>query len=307
MDYKVKSPIAMIVFNRYEKALQVFEKIRIVQPSKLFVIADGPRKNNPADIEKCKKVRSIFDEIDWPCELIRFYSDINLGCSKRPFTGISSVFENEEEAIILEDDCLPDISFFEFCDTLLEKYKYDHRIMLISGTNINTTWYRGENSYHFSKLGGIHGWASWKRSWEKMDIEIKQWDDVIVKKLLEEKLSKRLFFFRAKVYDSLCNNSSNVTAWDYQFGFSRLINNGLAIVPCINLIKNIGFDDESTHTNDSNSKAANLMTHTMSFPLKHPQYLMEDYLYDEVFEKVLYPLNIKFLIKVLFKKIIKKI
>lgn len=303
MDYKVKTPIVMIVFNRYEKALQVFKKVSIVKPSKLYIVADGPREGSQADLEKCKKVRSIFDEIDWPCDVIQIYSSINLGCSKRPHTGISLVFEKEEEAIILEDDCVPDVSFFKFCDTLLTKYKHDQRVMLISGTNYNTTWYRGENSYHFAKLGGTHGWASWRRSWEQMDIEIKVWDEAVVKELLKEKLSTKLFYFRSKVYDSLINNSSNVSAWDYQFGFARLINNGLAIVPSVNLIKNIGYGEDSTHTSDSNSKVANLVSHSIPFPLKHPGYIMEDSSYDKLFVNLHYPLNAKILIKALYNKL----
>lgn len=304
MNYKVKAPVAMIVFNRYEKTLQVFEKVRLAQPSKLYIFADGPREGNLMDIEKCNKVRGVFDRIDWPCKIILEYSENNLGCCHRPFSGISNVFQHEDVAIILEDDCVPDESFFKFCDELLDKYSNDDRIMLISGTNINTTWNRGEYSYHFSKLGGIHGWASWKRSWEKMDVDIKLWNDNTTKELLKEKLSSWFFFFRSKDYDAHVNNSNNVTTWDYQFGFSRLINNGLAIVPCSNLINNIGFDNESTHTHyTKKSKTTNLETIEMKFPLKHPPFVIEDFSYDLLFEKFLYPINIRSYIKYLLRRL----
>ena len=115
-EYQVESPVAMVVFNRYETAKQVFEQVRKVKPKKLFIIADGPREKVPQDIEKCKKVRSIFDNIDWDCEIHKNFSEVNLGCSKRPYTGFSWVFENVEEAIFLEDDCLPNISFFKYCE-----------------------------------------------------------------------------------------------------------------------------------------------------------------------------------------------
>ena len=239
-EYQVKSAVAMVVFNRYDTTIKVFEQIRKVKPKKLFVIADGPRKNVPQDVEKCKKVREIFDKIDWDCEVYKDYSDENLGCSKRPYTGFSWLFENVEEAIILEDDCLPNISFFKYCDELLEKYRYDERIMLISGTNQLKKWKKGNYSYHFSNFGGIWGWASWSRAWKYCDIDIKLWDDDVVKELLKEKLSNIQYITRKKIYDELCNNSNKSTAWDYQFGFARLIQSGLAISPSVNLITNIG-------------------------------------------------------------------
>ncbi len=280
----METAVVMIVFNRYEKALRVFERVRGIRPKKLYIIADGPRED--FEQEKCEKVREIFNRIDWDCTVSKNYSKTNLGCSTRLFTGISSVFENENQAIFLEDDCLPDISFFKYCDELLDRYKEDNRIMLISGTNILTSWDTGA-SYHFSRLGGIHGWASWKRAWNHMDMSISLWRSSETKRLLLKKLGAKQFYQRAKIYDKLL--SSDLNTWDFQFGFARLINNGLAIVPSQNLISNIGFGKDSTHTFKKNSKAASLPTFDMKFPMKHPDVIIEDIEYDNHFNKVLFP------------------
>lgn len=293
MEYEVKSPIIFIVFNRYDKALAVFKQISEVKPSKMYIVADGPRDNNFEDKEKCKKVRSIFESIDWQCDVVKLYSDVNLGCAIRVFSGISEVFSLEEKAIVLEDDCLPDLSFFKFCDELLDKYKEDERIMLISGTNVNQYWDNDEFSYHFSKLGGIHGWASWRRAWEKVDLDIKLWEYPRIKGLLKKQLTPKFYLNRSKIYDKLLNNSQNANTWDYQFGFARLINSGLSIVPSHNLIKNIGFGADSTHTKNENSKTAKLQTSQLRFPLKHPSFVIDDREYDEIFEKILYPTTVK--------------
>ena len=279
-EYQVESPIAMVVFNRYDTAIKVFEQVRKVRPKKLFVIADGPRPNVPEDVEKCKKVRAIFDNVDWDCEVYKNFSEENLGCSKRPYTGFSWVFENVEEAIILEDDCLPNITFFKYCDELLKKYKDDERIMLISGTNQLKTWKRENYSYHFSNFGGIWGWASWRRAWKYFDIEIKLWKDEATKRLLKDRLSKLQYFTRKRVYDELCNNSENTTAWDFQWGFARLIQSGLAISPSVNLITNIGNGADATHT-AKKSMVSELTSYSMEFPLVHPPYVMQDEEYDK--------------------------
>lgn len=284
-NYQVKTPVAFVVFNRYDTAKKVFEQIRKVKPKKLFIIADGPRKNVKEDIEKCKKVRSIFEKIDWECEVYKNFSEINLGCSKRPYTGFSWVFENVEEAIFLEDDCLPNISFFRYCDTLLERYRNDTRVMLISGTNQLKKWQRNDYSYHFSNFGGIWGWASWKRAWKYFDIDLKLWENDTIKEMVKYKLSYIQYLSRKKIYDELCNNSDNTTAWDYQWGFARLIQSGVAISPSVNMICNIGQGADATHTIKA-SPVSQLKTYEMRFPLKHPPYMIVDKEYDKKMYRV---------------------
>jgi hypothetical protein len=281
--YKTENAVAMIVFNRYENTLKVFEQVKKFKPRKLYVIADGPRSNNKEDIKKCLKVRSLFENIEWDCEIKKNFSNVNLGCSQRPFSGISWVFENEDQAIILEDDCVPNNSFFQYCDELLEKYKNDTRIMLISGTNILHKWQPTNQSYHFSKLGGIHGWASWRRAWKLMDINIELWNDPHIKALIKLNMHPKLYQTRKNIYDNLVNNSMNTSAWDYQFGFSRFINNGLSIVPKYNQISNIGYGIDSTHTSNSNAVSAKLPTYDLEFPMSHPKCILADANYDKLF------------------------
>jgi len=293
MTYKVKTPVALIVFNRYDNARQIFERVKTVKPAKLYVIADGPRSSHPGDIEKCKRVRSIYDQIDWDCEVFRNYSETNLGCSQRPFTGISWVLEQEERAIILEDDCLPDPTFFRFCDEMLERYKDDDRVMQVAGSNTNVTWKRGEYSYHFAKFSLIHGWATWRRAWAKMDINISNWNDPVVKQVLKDRFEPWYYYAISHIYDRLVDNSQNTSAWDYQWGFARRLNNGLSVVPCTNLITNIGFGPDSTHTVNKKSKAAALPSTPLNFPLKHPPFVMEDTGYDKVLISLLYPKTLK--------------
>ena len=289
-EYNVKRAVAMIVFNRPDTTRRVFEKVRQVKPTKLFIIADGPRENNKDDLVKCAEVREIFNNIDWDCKLFTNYSERNLGCGKRPATGISWVFENVDEAIFLEDDCVPDISFFRFCDEMLERYRYDSRIMLISGTNQLIEWHRGEYSYHFSNFGGIWGWASWARAWKYFDIEISLWENPIIKEVLKFKLDKIQYYSRSQIYDELLYNSKNTTAWDYQWGFARLIQSGLAIVPSKNLITNIGHSSDATHTHNKNSPVANLPTKSLEFPLNHPPYVIADKEYDTLmYQKITAP------------------
>lgn len=280
IEYKVKSAVAIVIFNRYEITKKLFEKIKEVQPQELYIIADGPRENRPEDKEKCEKTRKIFESIDWTCNVYKNFADTNMGCSKRPYTGFDWVFNNVEEAIILEDDCIPDITFFKYCDELLERYRNDNRIMLITGNNQLNNWKRGEYSYHFSKFGGIGAWASWRRAWQHFDIEISKWEKDEIKQLLKNKLGKYEFITRKKAYDKLYNNSNHTTAWDYQWGFARLIQSGLAIAPSCNLICNIGIGGEATHST-SNNKVIGLKAQTMPFPLTHPDFIIEDNEYDK--------------------------
>ncbi len=280
-DYTVKSAIAICVFNRPDLTIQVFNQIRKVKPEKLYIIADAPRIYNAEDNIRCKKVKAIFNDIDWDCDVKTNYATENMGCCKRLSSGFTWVFENEEKAIFLEDDCLPNIDFFRYCDEMLEKYSDDNRIMLVSGTNVLGKWNISADSYLFSKLGGIHGWASWRRAWKHFDLDITNWNNKNVKRLIKNKMGNTFYYQRCKIYDFLVNNSNNATAWAYQWGFARIVNNGLAIVPCVNLISNIGFGSDATHTLNATGKTAKLKVFEMKFPLKHPDYIIDDDVYDQ--------------------------
>jgi hypothetical protein len=270
-------PIALIIFNRPEKTKLVFKEIAKCKPSKLFIIADGPRNDHPEDIEKCAKTRKIVNNVDWDCEVFKNYSETNLGCGIRPATGISWVFEHVDKAIILEDDCLPTATFFNFCDELLERYKNDQRIMMIGGTNTLSEKTPVEYSYFFAKLPVCWGWATWRRAWRHHDMGMKLWP------LLRD---KNWFFdimgdssaadFWWNVFNKAYEEKGNVDYWDFQWAFACWMQNGLVILPKSNLISNIGCDNEATHTKNPKSYYSEIPTIEIDFPLTHPPFVVPD-------------------------------
>jgi hypothetical protein len=290
----MKTPVAFIIFNRPDTTKRVFEAIRQAKPPKLLVIADGPRVDRPGEAEKCAAARAIIDGVDWECEVLTNYSDVNLGCGKRPATGIKWVFEQVEEAIILEDDCLPNYSFFRFCELILEEYRYDQRIMMISGTNWLGEWKSNIQSYHFSYYGGTWGWASWRRAWQYFDYEIKLWEKNEIRERIRDVIAdNEQFRSREKIYWNTYKNPSTITWWDYQWGFARLLQSGLSIVPSVNLISNIGFGNDATHTKSNESAVANIKSTEIEFPLKINKFTVVDRDYDrKLFHKLIKNKNI---------------
>lgn len=268
--------IAFLVFNRPEHTERAFARIRQLRPEQLFIIADGPRANHPDDVENCRLVRELVDKgIDWRCNVMREYATHNLGCGRRVSSGITWLFENVEEAIIVEDDCLLDPTFFPFCTELLERFKHDERIMLISAGNFQFGRKERQFSYYFSRYPHIWGWATWRRAWRKYDFAMSAWpyvrDAGLLKAILPEAgaLTKWHALFQ-RVYDG------EIDTWDHQWTFACWQNNGLAIVPEKNLVSNIGFDAAATHTRNA-STVAEMPVTPMTFPLRHPPYVMRDY------------------------------
>ena len=178
----LNTPILFLIFNRPQSTKMVFEQIRAARPKQLFVAADGPRPFKNGEYEICKEVRRIATEVNWECELKTFFRDVNIGCGKAPFDAITWFFENVDEGIILEDDCLPGKNFFIFCQVMLEKYKNDEKIQSISGTNLLQDYDTGDSSYFFSFHSGIWGWATWKRAWMKNDYWVSKWGNPQVRK-----------------------------------------------------------------------------------------------------------------------------
>ncbi len=182
----IKTPVVVIIFKRTDTTEKVFEAIRLAKPPKLFVIADGPRADHPGEAEKCEAARAIIERVDWECEVLKNYSDTNLGCAKRVSSGLDWVFSNVEEAIILEDDCVPHLTFFPFCEELLEKYRYDTRIASISGQNVQFGRERTNYSYYFSRYNHCWGWATWRRAWQHFDFDMKLWPEIKKGHLLDD-------------------------------------------------------------------------------------------------------------------------
>ena len=259
-------PVLLLTFTRIDTAKQVFEAIRQAKPSRLYLASDGPRASHPEDAEKIRQVREqIVAGVDWPCEIQTLFQESNLGCKNAPIAGINWLFENEDAGIILEDDCLPHPDFFPFCAEVLDRYKDNEAIYAISGTNIKTRW-RDEYSGFFSLMGGNWGWASWRRAWKKYSSDIsaeltkENWQRI------EQNLENRNLFVCLKKLIESSSASMDGDAWDYQWLFRRILDKGLSVVPSKNLISNIGFSGESTHTSDSANPLSNLRTENL-FPI----------------------------------------
>lgn len=278
---KLSTPVVLTIFNRPETTARVFREITQAEPATLLIVADGPRPNVAADKEQCRKAREITEKVEWECTVIRNYSDENMGCKSRMASGLDWVFSTVEEAIILEDDCLPSQSFFGYCQELLEYYRNDTRIMQICGFNALEKWTRNGHSYYFSNYGPIWGWASWRRAWRHYDVDLKLWPDIREKGIYKDLfLNCAEVMYRLDLYDKVYSGS--IDTWDYQWGFAKIINHGLSVIPALNLIANIGFCANATHTPaDQNNPYSNMSTYELDQQLYHPQYIVRDYLADK--------------------------
>jgi len=263
------SPVLLIIFNRPDTTSRVFERIREAQPRQLYIAADGPRSNVPADVDLCNKTRQIAELVDWDCEVHRLFRDSNLGCKKGVSSAIDWFFDHVDSGIILEDDCLADISFFRYCTELLEYYKSDERIGIISGDLFVDTSDIAE-SYYFSNFSHTWGWATWRRVWKKFDLNMKTWPkdretDLVLRKTHDK--------YYAEKWKNIFQNTymGKFDTWDYQVVYMLWKQNQLSISPKVNLVSNIGFGPQSTHTRDSNSKFSCIPAKEISFPLSHPK------------------------------------
>ena len=273
-NYQLKTPVAFIIFNRPETTKRVFTEIAKTRPPKLLVIADGPRADHPDDAEKCAAVRTIIDGVDWDCELLKNYSDVNLGCKHRVSSGLDWVFDTVEEAIILEDDCLPHPTFFRFCEEMLEKYRDDQRIAMISGDNFQFGRKRTEYSYYFSRYPHIWGWASWSRVWNNYDVDMKIWPEIRDGGWLKDMLGARKSVWYWKyIFENVYQGK--VDTWDYQWTFACWIQSALTIIPNVNLVSNIGFGSKAMHTK-AKDKFAEMDTEPMMFPISNPGHILRD-------------------------------
>ncbi|MCG7849236.1 MAG: hypothetical protein MIO93_08675, partial [ANME-2 cluster archaeon] len=272
--YQLKTPVAFMVFNRPEVTKRVFAEIAKAKPPILLVIADGPRSNHPDDAEKCADVRAIIDGVDWDCEVLTNYSNVNMGCKHCPPNGLDWVFDLVEEAIVLEDDCLPHPTFFRFCEELLEKYRNDERIAMISGNNFQFGKKRTRYSYYFSRYPHLWGWASWRRAWKDYDAQMKIWPEIRDGGWLQDILGdKKIVRYWKKLIEN--TYQGKIDSWDYPWVLACWIQNKLTILPNVNLVSNIGFGSEAVHTKVRN-KFAEIETETMRFPLLNPDYLLRD-------------------------------
>lgn len=269
----MKTPVIFFIFNRPQTTKLVFDQIRKYKPEMMIVVADGPRKNNPADVANCLETRKIVDKIDWPCKVIKEYSATNLGCKKRISSGLDYTFSIVDRAIILEDDSLPNDSFFSFCEELVERYKDDKRIMSIAGSNFlfDRSEVIDKDSYYFSRYPYIWGWATWKRAWDLYEIKMTNWPYIKKLNIVEKKWTKK--------FDIAYNDK--IDTWDIQWVYTCFMQNGLTIVPHVNLVSNIGFGQGSTHTRIK-TIVADMETINIKFPLKHPTTVIPNHRADKI-------------------------
>jgi hypothetical protein len=280
------TPVLLLIFNRLSTTQHVFYEIKKAKPKKFYIACDGPKSESNVEINKVKAVRDfVYENIDWECKVETYFRDTNSGCKYGVSGGIDWFFNNEEMGIVLEDDTVPCQSFFWFCQELLERYKDDYRVMQINGTNF--FWNQIQNhhaSYFFSKYGNIWGWASWRRAWKLYDVNINNWKKLkkhFLGKLFENKKER---IVREQQIEKILNGQ--IDTWDFQWILYKHLNAGLNIIPNNNMVKNIGFIEDSTHTK-SNKKdiRSNLPIKEMQFPLLHTNYIFSNIEYDALMRK----------------------
>ena len=268
---QLQTPVALIVFNRPEPTRRVFAAIAAARPSRLLLIADGPRANREGEAQLCDQVRQIVSAVDWPCKVDTNFSEENLGCRRRMISGLNWVFSQVEDAIILEDDCLPDPSFFPYCSQLLERYRNNEQIGIISGFNPmqRSFPFPFPYSYYFTRLVLIWGWATWRRSWEKYDEKMASWPQVKEGGLLKLMWKEQKSFDRwTGIFEGM-HSGNGPDAWSYQLIFSSWMRNWLNIIPRRNLIQNIGFGQDATHTTKGDI-GLRISANSLDFPIAHP-------------------------------------
>ncbi len=284
-NFVLTTPVAFIIFNRPDTTERVFVEIAKAKPHTLLIVGDGPRPNRAGESERVAQTRAIIQRVDWPCNVLTNFSDVNLGCRKRVSTGIDWVFEQVEDAIILEDDCLPDPTFFRFCQEMLELYRDDERIGMISGDNFQFGRRYGQDSYYFSKYVHIWGWASWRSRWQGCyDESLKHWPLIRDSgRLRDLVLDDAEVGYWGEIFEKVFKRE--IDTWDYQWAFANWLTGRKSILPANNLISNIGFGrPDATHT-FGESPFAELPVSPVDIPIKHPLALVINRAADQYFYK----------------------
>ena len=273
----VNSPIAYIIFNRPRHTRETFAAIRTQRPSKLFIIADGPRPEYPSDFGCCHEVQSIVERIDWPCEVQRNYADTNLGLKRRVSSGLDWVFEQVDRAIVLEDDCLPHPDFFTFCDDLLDRYVDDERVWVVTGNNFQNGRKRGDSAYYFSKYNHCWGWATWRRAWRHYSGDLSFWAEWKNSsdwyRNTPDKIERQYW---GNIFDKM--SRGEIDTWDYPWTASVWYHGGLTATPNVNLVTNIGFGPDATHTIKDDDQVG-LPRYPLG-ELTHPKRVIQDIVAD---------------------------
>ena len=269
-------PVLLLIFNRPSLTKQVMERIRSAEPPKLFIGADGPRTGHYKDKRKCKRAREVATQVEWDCEVHTLFRDENLGLKQAVSSAITWFFEHVEAGIILEDDCLPHPTFFPYCAELLNRYQYDKRVMVVSGDNVQPSDRTYRASYYFSIYNHCWGWATWRDAWDTYQGSIPNWPSLRESLWLDGWLGSRSEVeFWTEIFDRVYRNE--IDSWAYPWTFACWKEHGLTALPAANLVTNVGFGDQATHTKKPDKEAAHIATEPMCFPLDHPVTMVRSY------------------------------
>lgn len=257
-EFVLHTPVLFIIFNRPGLTEKVFQALRAARPRTLYIAADGPRRTHEFDEALCAEARKVVTQVDWPCDVHTRFLAHNLGCRDAVSSAISWFFSQNERGIILEDDCLPNADFFSFCQEMLAHYADDHRIMHIGGTNYQDGQMRGDCDIYFSKFNHVWGWATWRRAWQAYDVDLKGFSFESIQKTLRDINSSRTFrLYWTRIFRMTHNKK--IDTWDYQWTYAIWNSGGLSIIPQKNLVSNLGFGPDATHT-QGKSRNANMET-----------------------------------------------
>ena len=285
----MKSAVLFVVFNRPDTTARVFEAIRAVKPPRLYVAADGPRYGRDGEAMLCDHVRQLATQVDWPCKLFTHFQDINLGCKLGVSSAINWFFDHEEQGIVLEDDILAKPSFFEYCDEMLDRYRDDTRVSMVSGCNLLSKRLQMQQSYFFSRYVHIWGWATWRRAWKHYDVTMAQWPAKQASGALHNLLDGNIAL--ANFWEQIFNlvYAGKIDTWDYQWVFACWMQGGLDILPARNLIENLGFGPDATHTTmETPQLLVESEPQDLVFPLLHPNSVARSLVADQHFERLIY-------------------
>ena len=266
-------PLLLIAFNRPEPTARVLEVLRQLRPSQLYVACDGPRSDCSGEAERCAQVRELIESsIDWNCQFHKLYQPSNLGCRRGVTAALDWFFAEVEEGIVLEDDILPDPSFFPFCQELLERYRHDTRIGVIAANNHQRRAPADGSSYRFSIYSHCWGWASWRRAWHCHDPQLAGWPAFRGGGWLQQLGGHEFARTWGGWLDAL--DAGRIDTWDMVWQFSCWQQGLLTVIPEVELVENIGFTSEATHTIDERSPLAE--RGSIAFPLRHPAVIQAD-------------------------------
>ena len=262
----MKVPVLVLAFNRADHVAKAMEAIREYRPERLYLECDGARKNKAGETEAVALTRkTMLDMVDWPCEVKTLFREKNLGCANAVYGAITWFFEHEEWGVIIEDDVVVGQDFFRLCEELLPRYKDEERIMEISAENHYPNS-KDANTYFYSLDFKCWGWASWARAWKQMDMKMTKWPEQGLTKLVKSfDLFKGCMMYY--YWHSTYKNIETSTSWATRWAFTIFAENGLCIIPGVNLAVNIGTDGGAHYENGDVNPYAHLQVERMSFPI----------------------------------------